>query len=190
MNASTAPGAPGVRSGVALSLIIVGAALFILGPVLGLLVASSVGFSAALGDLSAQARFTQSTRIEADDRTTYFLYTSRADLPEASSCDVTLDDGRVVEVSSAPRQQNTNAGLTRFESFARFELPPREAAAVHCDDDVGEAIVGPGFDDSAFLSGLLGWTVTGGGLVMALGFALAIVGIVKYPRRAAEATRA
>lgn len=182
---ATEPAAdPRMHTGLSLSLIMIGTLLFLSGPVIGLLVASSAGLSSALGELGSQARFSVTTTVDAPDGGTFFLYTAQTTLPSEAICAVALADSEPVPVAAAPREQNTNAGWTRFESFARFDLPTDSKATVTCAEQPGDVVVGPKFDDAAFLGDIFGWTLTGGGLIMAVGFASAIVGIVKYPRRA------
>lgn len=175
---------PRMHTGLSLSLIIIGALLFLSGPVIGLLMASSAGLSSALGELGNQARFNDTTTVDAPDGGTFFLYTAQKTLPSEAICAVRLADGQPIPVGAAPREQNTNAGWTRFESFARFDLPAHSNATVTCSEQPGDVVVGPKFDDAAFLGDMFGWTLTGGALIMAVGFASTIVGIVKYPRRA------
>lgn len=172
-----------MRTGVYFSLIVIGAVLFIGGPVIGVLIASSTGLSSVLGDLKSQVRFSDETTVATEEPGTFFIYSAKPVLPGKDACDVTLVDGEPVTVDAAPREQNTNVGWTRFESFARFELSGDSAAAVTCGIYSGDLVVGPGFDDVAFFGDMFWWTLAGGGLVMAVGFASAIVGIVKYPRR-------
>ena len=172
-----------MRTAVSLTLITIGAVLLIGGPVIGILIASSTGLSSVLGDLKSQVRFSDEATVDTEVPGTFFIYSAQPVLPAEDACDVTLVDGGLVTVDAAPREQNSNVGWTRFESFARFELSGDSAADVTCGKQSGDLVVGPGFDDVTFPGDMFCWTFAGGSIIMAVGFASATVGIVKYPRR-------
>ncbi len=169
--------------GAALTLIVLGAFLFLCGPIMGLTFATGVGLSSTLGQLKNQVHFNGQTTMESDAGGTYFLYAPEPTLPDAASCTVTLGTGKTIAVKPAPRQQNTNIGWKRFESFARFTLDADSSAAITCSHQAGGLVVGRQFNPASLLGQMGTWYVSAGGLMAAVGFAIAILGIMRYPRR-------
>lgn len=177
---------PPLRTVLSLTLIVVGVVLFVSGPIVGLLVATNAGLQSALGSIQGQIKFNAKTTFEVEEGGTFYIYSSEPNLPSPDICDISVNDDEPVPIEAAPYAQNTNVGLERFESFARFELDDGAIATVRCPGPDQDLVAGRALDDDAFLDGMLGWPLAGGGLIMASGFALAVVGIVKYPRRPAR----
>ena len=115
MRPASSPHRPPMRTGLSLTLIIVGTVLFLSGPVVGLLVATSAGLQSALGSIQGQIEFNEETTFEVEEGGTFYLYSAEPDLPDPDICEVSVNNDEQIPVDGAPYAQNTSVGLERFE---------------------------------------------------------------------------
>ncbi|WP_156890436.1 hypothetical protein [Gordonia shandongensis] len=170
------------RTGAIVALVI-GAALTVSGPVIGILIGSFALVPHALGYGENAAHLAPTATIEIDADDSVLLLAPVADLVHAAhgGCTGATADGAVADISYEPAGTlNTLVNGTRYESFARVTAgePGTYTLACHTPVDV---IAAPTFELGTVV-GTLGWRTAGGLIVSVPGVVLAIIGTVRLAR--------
>lgn len=168
----------------AITMLVVGIVLFVIGPVLGILsgtfslAAKAIDYESSIVDIAPVG-----TVDLADNERAFLLAPSDA-IPAVghSACSAAMRSGAPAQVTAvSPRSFVGLSWRGRYEAFAQVSATEPGQVTIRCDTAGIPVVSARSLDPGEFLAPLLWWTVGGFGAA-AIGLVLGIVGLVGVVR--------
>ena len=165
-------------------MLVAGAVLIVVGPIVGLLTGSFALIPVALdfGDHTAELDPTGTVTLDGGESVYLLAPVSDLEWADHTDCTARTADGVNAAVEFAPASElNTMADGARYESFAHVKATEAGDYTLECANEI-TVITAPPFPFEFFFGVLTGW-VGVGTLASLVGIVLTIIGIVHLVRR-------
>lgn len=169
----------------AITALVIGAVLLVVGPVLGVLIGSFAMIPPALDTATQVVSVSPSGTVDLRRGASVYLMAPEAATPGigADACVASTEAGTSLPVAAAPsRAWTTSFSGERYRSFATVTAAEAGMVTITCADARVPVMTMPAFNPGALLRPLAWWAL-GGTITGVVGLVLLILGIVGHVRR-------